>query len=47
MSIFFKLTIESKNIELFCIQLLCVLTFSHLFDVFYGAATINLDYNHL
>jgi hypothetical protein len=38
--IFLKLTIESKNIELFSPNLipvyeLCVLTYSHNFDVFY------------
>jgi hypothetical protein len=44
--IFVKLTIESKNIELFCTQLTpvcerCVLTYSHRFDVFLCiAATI-------
>jgi hypothetical protein len=44
--IFGKLTIESRNIELFCTQFnsrVYVLTYSHNFDVFFlcGAATIN------
>jgi hypothetical protein len=55
--IFVKLTIAEilscfainfKNIELFCTQFngeRCLLTYSHHFDVFYVAATINFTFS--